>query len=366
MVRNAQTIQNNLYRQEYAAPVVTKSGFRDGGSLDEIKNTINTGAIALGASVTIALSQPELDFIRKNKSSFTAEQRKVLEKVMRGESISVYHQKKVLSEWSETMKHAAETGKIKLSDDDAEVLKSLGNKVKLSDGEKAIFARYDKFAQNLKKDLNLDFIAGGITRADVLKINEAFLKRAESKGYQFITATGKFDVAALGNLTTKQLKELGISNSTRNALMQLNNPKAWGALDIGVAAKLTQKGMSGATKLAGNDEDMRAMISGGTKTYRYARKTTDGVKNTVKAIQKHQDAMKAKFANVKKTNRLKNVDSVKPPKKKPTTKKAAKPNPKRNERFLAKQEKSWLDCNALKIACLVKQEAKSTVSKQSL
>lgn len=339
MVRNAQTIQNNLYRQEYAAPVVTKSGFRDGGSLDEIKNTINTGAIALGASVTIALSQPELDFIRKNKSSFTAEQRKVLEKVMRGESISVYHQKKVLSEWSETMKHAAETGKIKLSDDDAEVLKSLGNKVKLSDGEKAIFARYDKFAQNLKKDLNLDFIAGGITRADVLKINEAFLKRAESKGYQFITATGKFDVAALGNLTTKQLKELGISNSTRNALMQLNNPKAWGALDIGVAAKLTQKGMSGATKLAGNDEDMRAMISGGTKTYRYARKTTDSVKNTVKAIQKHQDAMKAKFANVKKTNRLKNVDSVKPPKKKPTTKKAAKPNPKRNERFLAKQEK---------------------------
>lgn len=339
MVRNAQTIQNNLYRQEYAAPVITKSGFRDGGSLDEIKNTINTGAIALGASVTIALSQPELDFIRKNKSSFTAEQRKVLEKVMRGESISVYHQKKVLSEWSETMKHAAETGKIKLSDDDAEVLKSLGNKVKLSDGEKAIFARYDKFAQNLKKDLNLDFIAGGITRADVLKINEAFLKRAESKGYQFITATGKFDVAALGNLTTKQLKELGISNSTRNALMQLNNPKAWGALDIGVAAKLAQKGMSGATKLAGNDEDMRAMISGGTKTYRYARKTTDGVKNTVKAIQKHQDAMKAKFANVKKTNRLKNVDSVKPPKKKPTTKKAAKPNPKRNERFLAKQEK---------------------------
>lgn len=339
MVRNAQTIQNNLYRQEYAAPVVTKSGFRDGGSLDEIKNTINTGAIALGASVTIALSQPELDFIRKNKSSFTAEQRKVLEKVMRGESISVYHQKKVLSEWSETMKHAAETGKIKLSDDDAEVLKSLGNKVKLSDGEKAIFARYDKFAQNLKKDLNLDFIAGGITRADVLKINEAFLKRAENKGYQFITATGKFDVAALGNLTTKQLKELGISNSTRNALMQLNNPKAWGALDIGVAAKLAQKGMSGATKLAGNDEDMRAMISGGTKTYRYARKTTDGVKNTVKAIQKHQDAMKAKFANVKKTNKLKNVDSVKPPKKKPTTKKAAKPNPKRNERFLAKQEK---------------------------
>lgn len=339
MVRNAQTIQNNLYRQEYAAPVVTKSGFRDGGSLDEIKNTINTGAIALGASVTIALSQPELDFIRKNKSSFTAEQRKVLEKVMRGESISVYHQKKVLSEWSETMKHAAETGKIKLSDDDAEVLKSLGNKVKLSDGEKAIFARYDKFAQNLKKDLNLDFIAGGITRADVLKINEAFLKRAESKGYQFITATGKFDVAALGNLTAKQLKELGISNSTRNALIQLNNPKAWGALDIGVAAKLAQKGMSGATKLAGNDEDMRAMISGGTKTYRYARKTTDGVKNTVKAIQKHQDAMKAKFANVKKTNRLKNVDSVKPPKKKPTTKKAAKPNPKRNERFLAKQEK---------------------------
>lgn len=339
MVRNAQTIQNNLYRQEYAAPVVTKSGFRDGGSLDEIKNTINTGAIALGASVTIALSQPELDFIRKNKSSFTAEQRKVLEKVMRGESISVYHQKKVLSEWSETMKHAAETGKIKLSDDDAEVLKSLGNKVKLSDGEKAIFARYDKLAQNLKKDLNLDFIAGGITRADVLKINEAFLKRAENKGYQFITATGKFDVAALGNLTAKQLKELGISNSTRNALMQLNNPKAWGALDIGVAAKLAQKGMSGATKLAGNDEDMRAMISGGTKTYRYARKTTDGVKNTVKAIQKHQDAMKAKFANVKKTNRLKNVDSVKPPKKKPTTKKAAKPNPKRNERFLAKQEK---------------------------
>lgn len=339
MVRNAQTIQNNLYRQEYAAPVVTKSGFRDGGSLDEIKNTINTGAIALGASVTIALSQPELDFIRKNKSSFTAEQRKVLEKVMRGESISVYHQKKVLSEWSETMKHAAETGKIKLSDDDAEVLKSLGNKVKLSDGEKAIFARYDKFAQNLKKDLNLDFIAGGITRADVLKINEAFLKRAENKGYQFITATGKFDVAALGNLTAKQLKELGISNSTRNALMQLNNPKAWGVLDIGVAAKLAQKGMSGATKLAGNDEDMRAMISGGTKTYRYARKTTDGVKNTVKAIQKHQDAMKAKFANVKKTNRLKNVDSVKPPKKKPTTKKAAKPNPKRNERFLAKQEK---------------------------
>lgn len=339
MVRNAQTIQNNLYRQEYAAPVVTKSGFRDGGSLDEIKNTINTGAIALGASVTIALSQPELDFIRKNKSSFTAEQRKVLEKVMRGESISVYHQKKVLSEWSETMKHAAETGKIKLSDDDAEVLKSLGNKVKLSDGEKAIFARYDKFAQNLKKDLNLDFIAGGITRADVLKINEAFLKRAENRGYQFITATGKFDVAALGNLTAKQLKELGISNSTRNALMQLNNPKAWGALDIGVAAKLAQKGMSGATKLAGNDEDMRAMISGGTKTYRYARKTTDGVKNTVKAIQKHQDAMKAKFANVKKTNRLKNVDSVKPPKKKPTTKKAAKPNPKRNERFLAKQEK---------------------------
>ena len=339
MVRNAQTIQNNLYRQEYAAPVVTKSGFRDGGSLDEIKNTINTGAIALGASVTIALSQPELDFIRKNKSSFTAEQRKVLEKVMRGESISVYHQKKVLSEWSETMKHAAETGKIKLYDDDAEVLKSLGNKVKLSDGEKAIFARYDKFAQNLKKDLNLDFIAGGITRADVLKINEAFLKRAENKGYQFITATGKFDVAALGNLTAKQLKELGISNSTRNALMQLNNPKAWGALDIGVAAKLAQKGMSGATKLAGNDEDMRAMISGGTKTYRYARKTTDGVKNTVKAIQKHQDAMKAKFANVKKTNRLKNVDSVKPPKKKPTTKKAAKPNPKRNERFLAKQEK---------------------------
>lgn len=339
LIENAKTIQNNLYIQEYAAPVSVVQNLRDGGVLDEVVNTVNEGTLLLSSAVSIAVVKPELDFIKKYKDTFTKDQLQTLDKVLKGQGVSVFNQKKTLAEWSKNIEKAVKNGKIKLSEEEKEIFDSLQKRVKLSDSEKIIAQKYDKFVKDIKKDLNIDFIGKTISRADVLKINEAFLKKAEERGFQFVTATGKFDLKALKELNAKQLKELGISESTRNLLLKTNDPNAWGNLQKGAMMGITYKGLGYANKLAGNDEDMRAMISGTRKTINYAGQAKSGVTNTVKAIKKHQDAMKAKFATVKKNINPNSAKPVKTPKKKASATKAAQPNAKRNERFLKKQAK---------------------------
>lgn len=93
----------------------------------------------------------------------------------------------------------------------------------LSDEEavKAINSKLDDInnSSSLAKNLRAD-----ITREDMLKLDRAFLDKAEKAGFNFITAAGTFDVASLQALMNNpsDLKKIGISRETVEAMVRFH------------------------------------------------------------------------------------------------------------------------------------------------
>lgn len=106
----------------------------------------------------------------------------------------------------------------------------ISKKFRLADEEKKLLTSASETIENLNKDLGAFGISISaskyISRADLLKVNEAFIKKAASLNINVLKSNGMVDVGMLKKLTPEDLKRLGISESTRKLLIDMNSSGA--------------------------------------------------------------------------------------------------------------------------------------------
>jgi len=99
------------------------------------------------------------------------------------------------------------------------------DKVMLSDSSKEILK--DLSLSDTFKGLKIP--VGELKMENLIAINEAFLKKGASLGYQFIKIDGTFDIKLLKSLSAKELRDkFGISTATRDMLVKINERGNWG------------------------------------------------------------------------------------------------------------------------------------------
>lgn len=213
---------------------------------------------------------------------------------------------------------------------------SLIKEVKSVDKElgKKLEEKTDSAGYKITKDGKLVHNHGkDITREDILKLDKAFLAKAEAAGYQFITPTGKFDVQAFQKLTKEDLKKIGISENTHKALLRFHSDK-WGTHKWEVMGKMYGKGKKALGKLTDNDEDLQQVLKLAAAP-KHVKQTATYVKQGADAARMKIDTFRAKHAKLQKKK-------PKPAKQKtPKVNKASKRKvtSKRNDKYLARQEK---------------------------
>lgn len=159
-----------------------------------------------------------------------------------------------------------------------------GKKFALSEDDKRAMGEAAKTIENLNKDFGkygISITAGKyLTRADLLKINEVFVKKASDLGFNVLKSNGMVDVKALKRMTKADLEKLGISESTRKLLVDINSS---GAVKGGNFDGLGHLLMSGFAKL----EDSQDWAE-----FRRDMRTTKNIgkhsKNAVVNIQKYR------------------------------------------------------------------------------
>ena len=128
-------------------------------------------------------------------------------------------------------------------------------KFALSEDDKRALGEAAKTIENLNKDFGkygISIAAGKyLTRADLLKINEAFVKKASDLGYNVLKSNGMVDVKMLKKLTASDLQKLGISESSRKLLIDINSR---GAVKGGDLDGLGHLMMSGFAKLEDSED----------------------------------------------------------------------------------------------------------------
>lgn len=152
------------------------------------------------------------------------------------------------------------------------------------------------------------------SRERLLEVNKAFLKKAEAAeftltkpdgtkiadvGYQFVKADGSFDLEALKNLSAADLKAIGISEETRQMLLEVNDPKKWGFNSKKIAGKAFQGWQKLMSKMAKDNPEMQQMqqdLDMMQKTVKAAEKTKDAAVKGGKAARLKIDAYRAKHA----------------------------------------------------------------------
>ena len=171
-----------------------------------------------------------------------------------------------------------------------------GKKFSLSDDDKRAMGEAAKTIENLNKDFGkygISISAGKyLTRADFLKINEVFVKKASDLGYNVLKSNGMVDVKMLKRLTKADLEKLGISESTRKLLIDINSR---GAVKGGNFDGLGHLLMSGFARL--EDSEDWAEIRRDARTVKNISKHS---KNTVVNIQRFH-----KYAGDRRIEKLK-------------------------------------------------------------
>ena len=153
-----------------------------------------------------------------------------------------------------------------------------------------------EFKDAVGKDLGLSFPKGDFTRADVLKLNQAFFDAARQKGFgiSFIK-DGKFDVNAL----KLPVVQNAFSKETLDLLEKVNTAGAWGAKGTG----LNGLALKGAMKLD-EDGDMSKMITTAQKSTKYTKQAATSVRQYSEALTRKIELHKANKANVKASDTL--------------------------------------------------------------
>lgn len=223
----------------------------------------------------------------------------------------------------------------------SKTLDEVRNKIKLSNEELQMFSsKTSEIMKGLEKDFGVKITADNpLTREKILDINAQFIKKAENAGFQFVKANGKFDVEMLKKLDGKQLSKIGISESTRDMLVNVNKKRAIGKpKSQSAVSKMSNKMTSGVMKL-NDDDEMQAVMRDFNTIY---RDSTYAVKS-VTAVRRLGNIRVSDIRNAKKTgwDSLKDAYNkpLKKEKKPPKNKKAAPVNAKRNEKYIKRQQK---------------------------
>lgn len=224
----------------------------------------------------------------------------------------------------------------------SQTLDEIRNKIKLSSEELNMFSsKTSEIMKGLEKDFGFKAsVNNPITREKLLEMNAEFIKRAEKAGFQFVKANGIFDVEMLKKLNSKQLAKIGISESTRDMLVNINSKGAIGkGKSQSAVSKLSNKIASGTMSLNDDDESQAVMRDFNT----IYRGSTYAVKS-VTAIRRLSNIRVSDIRNAKKTgwNTLKEAYNkpLKKDKKPPKNKQASPVNAKLNEKYIIKQEKA--------------------------
>ena len=199
------------------------------------------------------------------------------------------------------------------------------------------------------------------SRERLLEVNKAFLKKAEAAeftltkpdgtkiadvGYQFVKADGSFDLEALQKLSALDLKAIGISEETRQMLLEVNNPEKWGFNSKKIAGKAFQGWQKLMSKIAKNNPEMQQVQQDFNMMYKFnkLRKTSkEAVKKGGKAAKLKIDAYKAKHAKYSGrevgNGAAKGTSVGDTSKKTLNAAKKRKVNSDRNDKYIARMEK---------------------------
>lgn len=113
-----------------------------------------------------------------------------------------------------------------------------------------MFSTASKHLEAINKDFGKRFSATNPMKLkDLHQINSEFLKRAEKAGFQFIKVNGKFDHQMLEGLTAAQMKALGISESSRKLIGEINKKGAFQATKNKEASLTSLSGNTMSTSL---------------------------------------------------------------------------------------------------------------------
>lgn len=182
-------------------------------------------------------------------------------------------------------------------------------------------------------------LEGAMTPEKLLMINAEFLRNASKVGYNFITATGKFDIKLLQSLNKKQLKDLGLTPEMRKILVQINEKGSFGKTNqFGNIMNLAGRGLGFfIRKVDGSDgfNDISELVSYTSKGIRYT-------KNTITSIRRLRNIRLKDLSNLRHRGGVKALinkyNQPLPPKKPRAAKKPAQPK-KLTTRQIKKQEK---------------------------
>lgn len=180
--------------------------------------------------------------------------------------------------------------------------------------------------------------AVGITRDNLLDLNQSLITKAEGLNLQIINPKGEMDFDVL----TKYAKQLGLDENSLALFKDINGKGNWGGTTSTPLQGLASRGLTKFLQMT-EDEGVNDVVNLVDKTktgYSIAKETATSIEQYNKAKRMQRDARKAKKVSKGKTNGLEGK-AGKRTKKKPNTKKAEL-DKKANEKFL-KNQKRQLD-----------------------
>lgn len=184
-------------------------------------------------------------------------------------------------------------------------------------------------------------------RQMLLKMNAGFILKAEKMGIQLIKFNGKMDIKALESLTPEQLKKLGISKESLNVLIKINKNGSFGFNRL-QALRNVKRAVGGTFgKLFSKtvkDEDISAFKG----NMRHVKRATHYTKRATVKVYKHTKAFATRLNAKRIEHAKKRGIDLNAKKKLKAQKKASvkkKVNPKRNARYIKRQQRrlKWAD-----------------------
>lgn len=366
--KNAEAMQMSQYKQEYHTDFKEQYTF---GAAKNIVDNINTEMVALSMSSFVELNQYQIDTLTALSTNpavkLTKEQKDLIAKLSINRGAATYKDRIDLGNLIGSIKKDIQRSGGALPEDVKNKLEAMAESVKLSEIEQGMFSTASKHLEAINKDFGKRFSATNPMKLkDLHQINSEFLKRAEKAGFQFIKVNGKFDHQMLEGLTAAQMKALGISESSRKLIGEINKKGAFQATKNKEASLTSLSGNTMSTSLPAmaasgllklNDDmesqqtigELQTIKRGVQRTQKYTKNLVTTVRNAHKKGKAKQQIKKTQSEKVGKLRSSHKPPSAKAQKKKVEPKKTGKVSKVRNKAYSGKQKvqqmnqsfKSW-------------------------
>lgn len=366
--KNAEAMQMSQYKQEYHTDFKEQYTF---GAAKNIVDNINTEMVALSMSSFVELNQYQIDTLTALSTNpavkLTKEQKDLIAKLSINRGAATYKDRIDLGNLIGSIKKDIQRSGGALPEDVKNKLEAMAESVKLSEIEQGMFSTASKHLEAINKDFGKRFSATNPMKLkDLHQINSEFLKRAEKAGFQFIKVNGKFDHQMLEGLTAAQMKALGISESSRKLIGEINKKGAFQATKNKEASLTSLSGNTMSTSLPAmatsgllklNDDmesqqtigELQTIKRGVQRTQKYTKNLVTTVRNAHKKGKAKQQIKKTQREKVGKLRSSHKPPSAKAQKKKVEPKKTGKVSKVRNKAYSGKQKvqqmnqsfKSW-------------------------